>query len=214
MNRIEISTEIKPNFFGAWKMQNADLMDEMINFFESTSLKKKEGLVGSSHLDLNKKNSIDLSISPKFIKKYNLHLFEEYFDFLDYCFKDYIKQWPFLKENVQKLSCGDFNIQKYNPGGHFNTWHSERLSAYNSHRVLAWMTYLNDIPTGGETEFLHYKLKIKPEKGKTIIWPAEWTHAHKGNPTKNTKYIITGWFNFGGSLINNSDEQVIKNKSL
>ena len=59
------------------------------------------------------------------------------------------------------------------------------------------MTYLNDVENDGETEFLHYGLKIKPESGKTIIWPAEWTHAHAGEILKvETKYIITGWLCF------------------
>ena len=37
-------------------------------------------------------------------------------------------------------------------------------------------------------------IKVKPECGKTLIWPAEWTHAHYGSILKkNEKYIITGW---------------------
>ena len=48
----------------------------------------------------------------------------------------------------------------------------------------------------GETEFLHYGIKFEPREGRTIIWPAEWTHAHKGLPVKETKYIITGWIGF------------------
>ena len=31
------------------------------------------------------------------------------------------------------------------------------------------MTYLNDIKDGGETEFYYQKLKVKPEKGLTLI---------------------------------------------
>ena len=58
------------------------------------------------------------------------------------------------------------------------------------------MTYLNDIDNGGETEFLHYGKKFKPKTGKTIIWPAEWTHAHKGLPVEQEKFIITGWMGF------------------
>ena len=65
------------------------------------------------------------------------------------------------------------------------------------HRVLAWMTYLNDVDEGGETYFSHYGLNIKPRKGLTIIWPAEWTHAHKGNVLLGeSKYMITGWLTF------------------
>jgi hypothetical protein len=59
------------------------------------------------------------------------------------------------------------------------------------------MTYLNDVNDDGETEFYYQNLKIKPQKGKTVIWPADWTHTHRGitSPTQE-KYIITGWFNF------------------
>ena len=41
-----------------------------------------------------------------------------------------------------------------------------------------------------------YERRIKPEIGKTVIWPAEWTHAHAGEIVKSgKKYIITGWMN-------------------
>ena len=46
-------------------------------------------------------------------------------------------------------------------------------------------------------DFEHFNLKIKPEAGKTLIWPAEWTHAHRGTVLKGgKKYIITGWLHF------------------
>ena len=59
------------------------------------------------------------------------------------------------------------------------------------------MTYLNDVTDAGETEFFYQKVKIKPKKGLTVIWPADWTFVHRGNitPTQD-KYIITGWFNY------------------
>ena len=49
---------------------------------------------------------------------------------------------------------------------------------------------------GGETEFFYQKEKIKPVEGKTILFPAFWTHTHKGNLTKEIKYIITGWYTY------------------
>ena len=49
----------------------------------------------------------------------------------------------------------------------------------------------------GETEFLHQKIKAKPRKGLTLIWPADWTHVHRGIVSASEeKYIITGWFDF------------------
>ena len=90
-----------------------------------------------------------------------------------------------------------FNIQKYDIGGHFSSVHCERDSKQNMHRIFAWMTYLNDVDEGGETCFEHFDLKVKPITGQTLIWPAEWTHAHKGEVLlKGNKYIITGWMHF------------------
>ena len=54
-----------------------------------------------------------------------------------------------------------------------------------------------DVDDGGETEFHWQQLKVKPVKGKTVIWPTDFTHLHRGivSPTED-KYIATGWFNF------------------
>ena len=64
------------------------------------------------------------------------------------------------------------------------------------HRILAWTLYLNDIPEGeGETEFLWQATKVKPKAGLLCIFPASFTHTHRGNPVYSTnKYIATGWF--------------------
>jgi len=56
------------------------------------------------------------------------------------------------------------------------------------------MLYLNDNFEGGETEFIYQKDRIKPRKNRLLIWPAAYTHVHRGNPPINgDKYIITGW---------------------
>jgi hypothetical protein len=62
---------------------------------------------------------------------------------------------------------------------------------------MAYMTYLNDINIGGGTEFLNQQLVTPAETGLTLLWPAQWTHYHKGvvAPTE-VKYIITGWLCF------------------
>jgi len=90
-----------------------------------------------------------------------------------------------------------FKIQKTEIGGGYHTWHFESDSRGNCHRVLAWTLYLNDVEEGGETEFLYQHLRVKPKAGTLIIWPAAFTHTHRGNPPlSNTKYIITGWTEF------------------
>ena len=98
---------------------------------------------------------------------------------------------------MNDLDIGSFNIGKYEPGQHFQKIHCERSSLGTLHRLFAFMTYLNDVDDGGETKFSHFNVKVKPEIGKTNIWPAEWTHAHTGEILKSgKKYIITGWLHF------------------
>jgi hypothetical protein len=49
----------------------------------------------------------------------------------------------------------------------------------------------------GGTEFLHQELIVQPVKGKSLIWPVDWTHTHRGIPSPTQdKYILTGWFEF------------------
>ena len=75
--------------------------------------------------------------------------------------------------------------------------HHHMLQEPVLHRVFAFMTYLNNVNEGGTTDFLYYDLKVRPETGKTLIWPAEWTHAHTGSVVEGgEKYIITGWMHF------------------
>jgi len=62
------------------------------------------------------------------------------------------------------------------------------------HRVITYLWYLNDVEEGGETELWGGEYKIKPEKGKLLLFPADWSFPHRGNmPISNNKYIITGW---------------------
>ena len=56
---------------------------------------------------------------------------------------------------------------------------------------------MNDVTDGGETEFFFQNIKVKPEKGKTLIWPTDFTHMHRGITSHSQdKYIATGWFNY------------------
>ncbi len=196
MKRIEIATTTNaPHFIGSWFIEPAGLCDDLIALFDANGDSQK-GRKTYDGLNEDNKKSTDLTVLPRQLEDPEFSAARTYIDLLYGCYSDYLDQWPFL-QSIAKLNIGPFNIQRYDSGGHFKLPHTERSSMSNSHRVLAWMTFLNDIPEGGSTYFPHYDLDIQPEKGKTIIWPAEWTHAHRGNiVTEGTKYIITGWMHF------------------
>ena len=107
----------------------------------------------------------------------------------------YIEKYPKTNE-VANFKVREFNIQYYPKKGGFKNWHTENTGNGKSIvRHLVFMTYLNDVENGG-TEFLNQNLKVEAEKGLTIIWPAGWTHFHRGVVSDQEKYVITGWFDF------------------
>ena len=186
-------SELSPHFIGAWEMDSL-ICDQIISYYDNHQEKQIQGSTTSGNINLETKNRIDISISPEELSIQDNEIFNIYFKNLFECYKDYNKQWPFLASIISKLEIGRFNIGRYHPGQHFQKVHTERASLGSLHRFLAFMTYLNDVEDGGSTYFSHYGLEIKPQKGLTIIWPAEWTHAHKGNVINSgSKYIITGW---------------------
>ena len=172
IEKVTLPTQgLSPTFIGSWTMNPLSICDELVAYFELNKNKQQKGVIGSGK-DLDAKNSTDIKIRPKDIK---------------------------LPGNEENLQIGEFNLQRYKSGQHFQRMHTERSGLSSLHRMFAWMTYLNDvdIKDGGSTFFSHYDLDIQPRKGLTLIWPAEWTHAHKGNLLKaDSKYIITGWMHF------------------
>ena len=197
MKRVTLNSGNKnPNFIGSWCIEPILICDDLISYFELNTTKQTSGKSGSG-LNPEIKNSVDIVIKPKEIILPGNEAFKAYFDQLFECFKNYVEEWPFLKGISQRLEISSFNLQRYKPGQHFKKIHTERFSLDTLHRVFAFMTYLNDVEEGGSTYFSHYDLEIEPRKGLTLIWPAEWTHAHRGNIIKEgSKYIITGWITF------------------
>ena len=197
MKKVFIKTNnLNPHFIGSWTLEPFSICEDLISYFELNLAKQKKGSTLKG-VNPNLKDSIDITIKPKEIILPGNEAFKAYFEALFQCYKNYIEEWPFLKDLAQKLEIGYLNLQRYKPGQHFKKIHTERSSIDTSHRVFAFMTYLNDVEEGGETYFSHYDLEIQPRKGLTLIWPAEWTHAHRGNILKTgSKYIITGWLTF------------------
>lgn len=194
-NSIEATKH--PHFIGAWQLDDTGVCDDIVALYEANRDKAQDGGIGLGGVDKRVKDSSDLVIQPKDLEREDHAPLVAYMEALHQCYLAYIEEWSFVASFMPQIHIGRFNIQRYESGGHFNQLHSERTTLNTLHRLLVWMTYLNDVENGGETEFPHYGLKIAPEKGKTLIWPAEWTHAHRGCLVdEGPKYIITGWMHF------------------
>jgi hypothetical protein len=174
-----------------------NICDDLKNIFDQNENIAEQGCVGEingSVINLKKKKCIEMFFKPGFDEM------NPYLIALDRCKIKYIEMFKSLHFTNRFWGIKDnIKIQKYcAPGDGYFTWHFERDGNIESvTRLLVFMTYLNTVKKGGQTEFLYQKMKIKPEKGLTLIWPADWTYTHRGNPVeKEDKYIITGWYNF------------------
>ena len=197
MKRININSQ-QTHFIGCWNLEDNNLCNNLVSFLENNKQLHTQGITAGGK-NLKEKSRTDISIDPHDLTdEYKDCCFmQRYIGALHKCFLDYQNQWPFLKSMLKEIDIGRFNIGRYSKGDHFSALHSERTSLNTLHRLFAWMTYLNDVEDGGQTNFSHYGIKIKPEIGKTLIWPAEWTHAHNGEVLKSgIKYIVTGWMYF------------------
>jgi hypothetical protein len=106
----------------------------------------------------------------------------------------------YTETNVKKYTEEDIitdhvKIQKTIPSQGYHVWHIEHgASRENAKRVLVYSIYLNTVEDGGETEFLYQSQRVKPVKGRIVIWPAGFPYVHRGNPPLNgEKYIATSW---------------------
>jgi hypothetical protein len=119
-----------------------------------------------------------------------------FFDGLQVCFNEYISEFDILKDI--DIKCTTVKIQKSTPGSGYHVWHAEQGPGDSANRVLTYILYLNslDDDSAGETEFLYQRFRIPPKENSMVIWPAAYTHAHRGNVVhgSKSKYIITGWF--------------------
>jgi hypothetical protein len=115
--------------------------------------------------------------------------------------REYLNIWDLDRYYDITLADG-FNLQSYKPYQYYSNWHCERTGVTSLHRSLTFMTYLNDIPAeaGGGTEFQHHDITVSAERGKTVIWPSDFTHIHRGQLTEtHEKHIVTGWININDS---------------
>lgn len=121
---------------------------------------------------------------------------EVFFDGLQACYEDYIAQFSTLMD--LKIKATIMKMQRTAPGGGYHVWHAEQGNEDQASRVLVYMLYLNTLKPeeAGETEFLYQKERYSPTENRMILWPAAYTHTHRGNTVlgERSKYIVTGWF--------------------
>jgi hypothetical protein len=181
------------------KAFSEDFCKRVIEYFDNMeksgatyNRQQGEGVSKLSKDDLacfpNEEKDLKLDSSLNLVSEFNTTFWNKY--------GEYEREFSMLS-NFEPLKTYTFKIQKTEIGGGYHIWHCESGARAQSNRVAVWMLYLNDVEEGGETEFLYQHKRFKPTTGDLIIWPAGYTHTHRGNPPlSNTKYVVTGWIEF------------------
>lgn len=186
--------EIKENTF-IFEKQNAlpaELCDDMVRRFEEHADEQYQGRIGQTvSQNSSIKKTTDLVVSGK---KHWKDVDNNLFRSMGIAIKEFREAYPYFKGPFKDMGYG---IQRYNPGEYYH-WHIDGGSHDFSQRQLVALWYLNDVPgPGGETEFLFQDVKIKPEKGKLVLFPPFWTHEHRAvTLNEGVKYIATTWIVF------------------
>lgn len=177
------------NFICGWYI-DPTCCDAILEYFNQADIKYK----GSTSIgyDKNTKDSTDCPLPDGSVN--SVYMYE-----LQKCVDLYIEKYKFCNIGSPWTITQMANIQHYAPGGGYHVWHTERnrKSEPFVSRHLVYLTYLNDVDDGGETEFFYQNVRVKPEKGLTLIWGSDWTFTHRGIPSPSQeKYVVTGWFNY------------------
>jgi hypothetical protein len=170
-----------------------DWCEIMIDWFEENPDLQLNGRVSD--------NADDQEVQPLFkvstqsIIPFESPLAELMSKICNICYDNYIN---IVKESPNQCICfRDYSIRVYNKDNGFFKTHVDQGAGGTVTRLFAIILYLNDVEHGGETEFPTFNKKIKPERGKVLMFPCNYMYPHGGNmPISGSKYIATAFINF------------------
>jgi len=173
---------------GAFSQQDCDEIINYVEYLDENQLLyyDKKSLHRQDNKTVSINNGFDLDIpTTSRISRIILPKYKP-------CIDDYVQRFSVLDSS--KFLVYDVKLKKVPSGGGFHSWHYENGSMISASRMFVIQLYLNDGFEGGETEFLYQNLREEAVAGDVVIFPAGYTHVHRGNPPiGGTKYTATSW---------------------
>ena len=168
-------------FIRGWFNPDTSLCDDLVAYHNLPTTRRSAGLHGVNNDPKIKQSTDSKCLDLALFNRYQAHIAE--------CVNLYCTDYPEAASNGAFGFQESFNIQHYQPNEGFFAWHSERAQHNEKtiRRHLVFMTYLNTVEDAGWTQFKYQRLDVQPQKGLTLIWPADWTWTHRGvtSPTEH-----------------------------
>ena len=183
---MEFESDLISRYSGAFSKDDCDKIIKGIKFFEDNHLLfyDRTYLTSEDHKVVNVSHDYDFSASSR--------IGNEILPKVKPCVDEYLQAFAVL--NKKKFLLHDIKLKHIPAGGGFHTWHYETGALEVAARQFVIQVYLNDDFEGGETEFLYQQRREKAVAGDVLIFPASFTHTHRGNPPLGgSKYIATSW---------------------
>ncbi len=153
------------------------LSNEDCDFLINNLKNKIQGSLGNPHnynyCDIDCNNNIIQNLTNTIIPKYK-------------------KLYPEIDFTHDKWKVGSYRFKEFIPSNYYDEFHSEQ--SIKDPRILAILVYLSNHNCG--TEFFNGKV-VKSVKGRVLMFPAFWTHTHKGQacPENKYRYILSAYAN-------------------
>jgi len=121
--------------------------------------------------------------------------------------------WPVLKSycyhwNIDAKSRESLRITRFSNGEFFGA-HSD--DTFATPRTISIVYYPNDDYEGGELEFIHFGVKIKPKAGQLFVFPSAYPYEHQIHEIKsgNPRWTVVSFLFYG-----KEEESKLRRKGL
>ena len=185
---MTLESDLIRRYCGAFTTKDCTEIISHIDYYEKNSLMfhNKTSLHNTDHISTN--TSHDWVLDEKAGCKISTLILPKFKP----CVDEYLQAFSVLSD--YKFLLYDLKIKRIPMGGGFHSWHFETAGIINTHRTFVVQLYVNDDFEGGETEFLYQNRREEAVAGDILIFPAGYTHTHRGNPPiGGHKYLITSW---------------------
>lgn len=166
---------------------------------------KKKGEFHQSYIDQIKPKLSNIRTSEELAISYTPNL-KEIDSFLYTVFHEYSQ--TYLNKMTEMYSGSTYpifdisvddgyNLLKYEQGCYYKLHVDQdtKLNGSNKIRIVSALLYLNDVSKGGGTHFISQKITVQPKKGRIVMFPSSYSHAHESIPVESgEKYVIVTWF--------------------